>query len=36
MDQKTDTTYFTSGINYSDKEIFSKIDCAIVEGKLKF
>jgi hypothetical protein len=36
MDQKTDTTYFTSGINYSDKEAFNKIDCAIVEGKLKF
>ena len=36
MDQKTDTTYFTSGINYSDKEAFNKIDCSIVEGKLKF
>lgn len=36
MDQKTDTTYFTSGINYSDKEAFNKIDCTIVGEKLKF
>ncbi len=36
MDQKTDTTYFTSGINYSDKEAFNKIDCSRVESKLKF
>ena len=36
MDQKTDSTYFTSGINYSDKEAFNKVDCSIVEGKLKF
>jgi hypothetical protein len=36
MDQKTDTTYFTSGINYSDKEAFNKVDCALIESKLKF
>jgi peptidyl-tRNA hydrolase len=36
MDQKTDTTYFTSGINYSDKEAFNKVDCALVGSKLKF
>ena len=36
MDVKTDTTYFTSGINYSDKEAFNKVDCGLVEGKLKF
>jgi hypothetical protein len=36
MDAKTDTTYFISGINYSDKEAFNKIDCSIVEWKLKF
>ena len=36
MDVKTDTTYFTTGINYSDKEAFNKVDCGIVEWKLKF
>jgi len=36
MDVKTDTTYFTSGINYSDKEAFNKVDCGLVEAKLKF
>ena len=36
MDVKTDTTYFISGINYSDKEAFSKVDCDLVEWKLKF
>ena len=36
MDVKTDTTYFISGINYSDKEAFNKVDCKLVEGKLKF
>lgn len=36
MDVKTDTTYFISGINYSDKEAFSKVDCNLVEWKLKF
>ena len=36
MDVKTDTTYFISGINYSDKEAFNKVNCALVEGKLKF
>ena len=35
MDVKTDTTYFTSGINYSDKEAFNKVDCSIIEWKLK-
>ena len=36
MDVKTDTTYFISGINYSDKEAFNKVDCAAIEWKLKF
>ena len=36
MDAKTDTTYFISGINYSDKEAFNKVDCSLVEWKLKF
>lgn len=36
MDVKTDTTYFISGINYSDKEAFNKIDCNVIEWKLKF
>lgn len=36
MDVKTDTTSFISGINYSDKEEFSKVDCNLVEWKLKF
>ncbi len=36
MDVKTDTTYFISGINYSDKEAFTKVDCGPIEWKLKF
>lgn len=36
MDAKTDTTYFISGINYSDKEAFNKVDCSLVDWKLKF
>jgi len=36
MDVKTDTTYFISGINYSDKEAFNKVDCGLIEWKLKF
>ena len=36
MDAKTDTTYFISGINYSDKEAFNKVDCSLVEWKLEF
>lgn len=36
MDVKTDTTYFISGINYSDKEAFNKVNCSLVEGKLNF
>lgn len=36
MDVKTDTTYFISGINYSDKEAFNKMDCSLIEWKLKF
>jgi hypothetical protein len=30
MDVKTDTAYFRSGINYSDKETFTKVDCNLV------
>ena len=36
MDVKTDTTYFISGINYSDREAFNKVDCGLIEWKLKF
>ena len=36
MDVKTDTTYFISGINYSDKESFTKVDCDLIEWKFKF
>lgn len=36
MDAKTDTAYFISGINYSDKELFTKVDCASTDWKLKF
>jgi len=35
MDVKTDTTYFISGINYSDKEAFNKVDCKIIDWKFK-
>jgi len=35
MDTKTDTAYFISGINYSDKEAFTKVDCGSIEWKLK-
>ncbi len=33
MDTKGDTAYFTSGINYSDKEAFTKVDCNLVKSK---
>ena len=36
MNAKTDTTYFISGINYSDKEAFIKVDCDLIGWKLKF
>ena len=36
MDNKTDTAYFISGINYSDKEAFIKVDCKLIDWKLKF
>jgi len=36
MDAKTDTAYFISGINYSDKEVFTKVDCELIDWKLKF
>lgn len=36
MDAKTDTAYFISGINYSDKEAFTKVDCNVIGWKLKF
>ena len=36
MDAKTDTTYFISGVNYSDKEAFTKVDCDLIGWKLKF
>lgn len=35
MDLKSDTTYFISGINYSEKEAFNKVDCATIGWKLK-
>lgn len=33
MDVKTDSTYFISGINYSDKEAFNKVDCGAVKDR---
>jgi hypothetical protein len=36
MDAKTDTTFFISGVNYSDKEAFAKVDCDLIGWKLKF
>ena len=36
MDAKTDTTYFISGVSYSDKEAFTKVDCEPIRWKLKF
>ena len=36
MDAKTDTAYFISGVNYSDKEAFTKVDCDLIRWKLKF
>jgi len=36
MDAKTDTAYFISGINYSDKEAFTKADCDLIGWKLKY
>ena len=36
MDAKTDTAYFISGVNYSDKETFTKVDCGLIDWKLKF
>jgi len=36
MDTKTDTAFFISGINYSDREAFVKVDCGLISWKLKF
>jgi hypothetical protein len=36
MDAKTDTAYFISGVNYSDKEAFNRVDCNLIGWKLKF
>ena len=36
MDARSDTAYFISGINYSDKEAFNKVDCDLIGWKLKF
>jgi len=33
MNIKGDTTYFTTGINYSDKDAFSKVDCNLANQK---
>lgn len=33
MNVKTDTTYFTSGVNYSEKEAFTKVDCELIKWK---
>ena len=35
MDVKVDTAYFRSGINYSDKEAFSKVDCSVVKVRFQ-
>jgi hypothetical protein len=36
MDVKSDTTYFISGINYSDLEVFSRVDCELVKNKFEY
>ena len=33
MDVKSDTTYFTSGVNSSDKESFTKVECDSIKWK---
>ncbi len=33
MDVRSDTTYFTSGANYSEKESFIKVDCDTIKWK---
>lgn len=35
MNVKTDTTYFTSGVNYSEKEAFTKISCELIKRKFE-
>ena len=35
MDLKADTAYFRSGINYSDKEAFAKVDCSLVKARFQ-
>ncbi|HET9747092.1 MAG TPA: hypothetical protein VFP97_15360 [Chitinophagaceae bacterium] len=35
MDVKADTAYFRSGINYSVKDAFSKVDCNVVKTKFQ-
>lgn len=35
MDVKADTAYFRSGINYSDKEAFAKVDCSLVKARFQ-
>ena len=35
IDVKGDTAYFRSGINYSDKEAFSRIDCSEVKARFQ-
>ena len=35
MDVKVDTAYFRSGINYSDKEAFAKVDCSLVKARFQ-
>ena len=35
MDVKGDTAYFRSGINYPDKEVFSKVECSVVKARFQ-
>jgi len=35
MNVKSDTTYFTTGVNYSEKEAFNKIECDLIKWKFE-
>ena len=35
MNVKSDTTYFTSGVNYSEKEAFNKVDCDLLSRRFE-
>ena len=35
MNVRSDTTYFTAGVNYSEKEAFNKVDCDLLKRKFE-